>query len=223
LDVQPKPEDVSSLIEHLYDCLHAAIISTRQHFVENNHRHDVPGFFAVHIRSTLQDLLEPEMGVIGFSIDTSGGSFLISYKNFIIKFSKAYNGMLRIPSRERKAQVRFLNHNRFILPNSQQLPGFEDIKDVQVGEKIHLVAFYDLTSSYEFAWLKYACPLMYTSSGIHCLWEETFSSSLSKENVQPQKQVSKERPDIVLSLIEDDDIAVEDDDLAEDDDAGLSS
>src|SRR5258708_18911559 len=71
-----------------------------RHFDESKHRYDVPGFFAVHVRSKLHDLLEPESLSYGFSIDTSTGSLIIAYKNFLIKEYKAYNGMLPIPGRD---------------------------------------------------------------------------------------------------------------------------
>lgn len=209
----PTFDDLSPFKELLYEFHDAAIIDARQHFNENKHRYDVPGFFAVHVRSKLHDLLEPECSSYGFSVDTSTGSLIIAYKNFLIKEYKAYNGMIPFPGRESKARLQFLNHNGKVLPWPQRLPGFESTADVQDGAKIHLISYYDLTSKYELAWLKIACPRSATSTGIDCLWNEVVENPLSK--LQPQKESAKERPDIHITLLKDDMIE-EDSDLEED-------
>ncbi len=209
----PTLDDLSPLKELLYEYHDAAIIHARQHFDESKHRYDVPGFFAVHVRSKLHDLLEPEISTYGFSIDTSTGSLIIVYKNFLIKEYKAYNGMIPLPGRDSKTRLRFLNHNGKVLPWPQRLPGFEAPADVQDGAKIHLISYYDLTSKYGLAWLKIACPLSVTSAGIECLWNEIVENPLSK--LQPQGESAQERPDIHITLLKDGMIE-EDSDLEED-------
>lgn len=225
MDTVSNFEDVSPFKELLYECLEAAIIDTRKHFEDSKHRYDVPGLFAKHVRSKLHDLLEPEATSYGFSIDTSTGSFLIAYKTFLIKLYKAYNGMLPIPSKDSKARLQFFKHNKKILPWPQPLPGFEDLeKPALIGAKIHLVAYYDLSSKYQFSWLKIACPLGVTSTGVECLWNELVENPLSKMGVQPQKRSIVERPDIPITLLTEDNVIMEDNDLEEniDDSSGLS-
>lgn len=209
----PTFEDLSPLKELLYEYHDASIIDARLHFDECNHRYDVPSFFAVHVRSKLQDLLEAESSSYGFSIDTSTGSLIITFKNYLIKEYKAYNGMIPFPGRDNKTRLRFLNHNGKVLPWPQRLPGFETTADDQDGAKIHLISYYDLTSKYELAWLKIACPLSATSTGIECLWNEVVENPLSK--LQSQKESAKERPDIHITLLKGDMIE-EDSDLKED-------
>ncbi len=217
----PAFDDLSPLKELLYEYHEAAIIDAMRHFDESKHRYDVPGFFAVHVRSKLHDLLEPESLSYGFSIDTSTGSLIIAYKNFLIKEYKAYNGMLPIPGRDNKARLRFLNHNGKVLPWPQRLPGFEDPEGLQDGAKIHLISYYDLTPKYGFAWLKIACPLSITSAGILCFWNEIVENPLSK--FQSQKDSAQERPDIHITLLKDAMIE-EDSDFEEDNEnaSGLS-
>ena len=224
MDKLPTFDELSPFKELLYVSLDAAIIDTRQHFTESKHRNDVPGFFAKHVRSKLHDLLEPECSRYGFSIDTSTGSFLIAYKDFLIKLYKAYNGMPPIPSKDNKARLQFLNHNRKVLPWPHRLPGFEDSECVQDGAKIHLISYYDLGLKYEFAWLKIACPQSVTSTGIECLWNEVVENPLSKMAAQPRKDSATERPDIRITLLTEDDAVEEDNDLEEDSDdsSGLS-
>lgn len=209
----PTFDELSPLKELLYEYHDAAIIDARQHFDESKHRNDVPGFFAVHVRSKLQDLLESECASYGVSFDTSNGGLIIVYKNFLIKVYKAYNGMMPIPSRENKARVLFLNHNGKVLSWPQRLPGFETKNEVQDCAKIHLVSYYDLTSKYELAWLKVACPLSVTSAGIQCLWNEVVENPLLKPN--PQKESGQVRPDINITLLKGDMIE-EESDLEED-------
>ena len=209
----PSFEALSPLKELLYEYHDAAIIDARQHFDESKHRYDVPGFFAVHVRSKLQDLLESECASYGFSFDTSTGGLIIAYKNFLIKVYKAYNGMMPLPGRENKARILFLNHNGKVLSWPQRLPGFEVADGVQDGAKIHLVSYYDLTSKYELAWLKIACPLSVTSAGIQCLWNEVVENPLLMPN--PQKASAQERPDIDITLLKGD-IIEDESDLEED-------
>ena len=207
----PTFEDVSPLKELLYECHDAAIIDTRQHFNESKHRYDVPGFFAVHVRSKLQDLLASECSNYKFAIDTSGGSFMIAYKDFLIKLYKAYNGMIPVPSKEHKTRLQFMNHNSKVLSWPQRLPGFEE--GVQDGAKIHLIAYYDLNSKYELAWLKIACPQSVTTSGIICLWDEIVENPLVKS--QPQENLTTERPDLHIALLKD--VVIENEEYLEED------
>jgi len=209
LDKLPTFDDVSPFKELLFEDLDAAIIDTKQHFDVNKHRDDVPGFFAKHIRSKLHDLLEPEGPKYGFSIDTSTGSFLIAYKNFLIKLYKAYNGMPPLPSKDNRARLQFLNHNKVILPWPQRLPGFENSETVPEGARVHLLAYYDLGVKHEFAWLRIACPLSVTSTGIDCLWNKEVDNPLSDVAKQPRKGSVTERPDIKISLLSEEDNELE--------------
>lgn len=217
----PSIDDLSPLSELLCEFHHEAIAATKQHFVESKHRCEVPGFFAVHVRSTLHDLLEPEGSNYGFSLDTSTGSLIIVYKNFLIKEYKAYNGMIPRPGKESKARLRFLNHNGKLMSWPQRLPGFEDPAGVPDGARIHFISYYDLTSQNDLAWFKIACPLSVTSTGIACLWNESVEYSSLKP--QPQKDLAEERPDLHITLLKET-IIDEDSDLDEDDEnvSGLS-
>lgn len=217
----PSIDDLSPLSELLCDFHREAIAATKQHFVESKHRYEVPGFFATHIRSTLHDLLEPEGPNYGFSLDTSTGSLIIVYKNFLIKEYKAYNGAIPRPGKENKARLRFLNHNGKVLAWPQRLPGFEDPADVPDGARIHFISYYDVTPQFDLAWFKIACPLSVTSAGIACLWNEVVEYSSLKP--QPKKDVPKERPDLPITLLKEA-IIEEDSDLEDDDEnaSGLS-
>jgi hypothetical protein len=209
----PTLHDVSPLDDLLYEYHDAAIIHVRQHFDESKHQHDVPGFFAGHVRAKLQVLLESESSTYGFTIDTSTGSLIIAYNNFLIKVYKAYNGMIPPPGRDSKTRIRFLNHNGKVHSWPERLPGFEVTADDQDRAKIHLISYYDLTSKYGLAWLKIACPLSVTSAGIDCLWNEFVDNPLAK--LQPQKETAQERPDIHITLLKDGMIE-EENDLEED-------
>ena len=208
----PSFEDVSPFKELLYEKLASVILDTRAHFAESGHRHDVPGFFAKHVRSALQDSLEPEAETYAFSIDTSTGSFLIAYKQYLMKLYKAYNGMFPTPSRDNKARQRFLNHNQRLV-SRPQLPGFEEVGGISTSARIHLIAYYDLDSKHNLAWLRIACPLSVTASGVDWLWNKPVESSPFSVGIQPKEYSTQERPDIPYSLLEEDN-----DDLAEDSD-----
>jgi hypothetical protein len=204
LDNLPTIDDVSPFKEILYEKLDSAILATRTHFDESKHRHDVPGFFAKHVRAKLQDLLEPEAENYTFSIDTSQGSFLIAYKNFLIRFYKAYNGMLPFPNRDSKSQLRFFNHNGSFIPWPQPLPGFETMAGISVVTRIHLIAYYDVSPRYDLSWLKIACPVAVSSCGVNCVWNELVENPLLRGNIPLKDHPRATRPDISFTLLQED-------------------
>jgi hypothetical protein len=204
LDNLPTINDVSPFKELLYEKLDSAILTTKAHFDECKHRHDVPGFFAKHVRSTLQDLLEPEAENYAFSIDTSQGSFLIAYKNFVIRFYKAYNGMLPFPDRDSKSQLRFFNHNSSFIPWNQPLPGFETMAGISAATRIHLIAYYDVSPRYDLSWLKIACPVAVSSCGVNCFWNEPVENPLLHGSIQSKDNSRMTRPDISFTLLQED-------------------
>jgi hypothetical protein len=215
LDNLPTIDDVGPLKELLYEKLDSAILSTRAHFVESRHRADVPGLFAKHVRSYLQDLLEPEAETYEFSIETPAGSFLVIYKNFVVRLYKAYNGKLPHPRRDSKSQLQFFNHNSKNIPWEQLLPGFETLFRVSAGARVHLIAYYDVGPKSELSWLRIACPLLVSSSGINCLWNELIENPLTSGAIQPKEHPKTTRPDIPFTLLEEDDLAEDNDDSIE--------
>jgi hypothetical protein len=215
LDNLPTIDDVGPLKELLYEKLDSAILSSRAHFAESRHRADVPGLFVKHVRSYLQDLLEPEAETYEFSIETPIGSFLVIYKNFVIRLYRAYNGKLPPPRRDSKSQLQFFNHNSKIVPWTQPLPGFETLSRVPAGARIHLIAYYDIGPKSELSWLRIACPLSVSSSGIDCLWNELIESPLTSGAIQPKEHPKTTRPDIPFTLVEEDDLAEDNDDSTE--------
>ncbi|MBV9707135.1 MAG: hypothetical protein JO125_06980 [Chloroflexi bacterium] len=211
----PTSDDVSaSLKELLYESYENAINRVKKHFDDSKHRYDVPGFFAKHVRSKYHDILEPHMQKHNFSIDTSTGSFIIVYRNFLIRHYKAYNGTFPLPSKDSKARLKFLNHNGKLFSWPQQLPGCEDQDYISKYPRIHLVSYYDLSSKYELAWLRIACPLSVTSVGIQWAWNEKINS-LTEMSAQSQERSMTERADVLFTLRKDDVIVQDDDDLEE--------
>lgn len=213
----PTLEDLSPFKELLYESLNSAILATSEHFKVSNHHHEQPGFFANHVRSKLYDILLPEANSYNFSIDQSSGSFLVYYKEFVIKLYKAYQGMIPLPGKENRARLLFLNHNSSLFSNLS-LPGFEALDGPFSGNRVHLIAYYDITIKYGsskidcvLAWLRIACPQMVAHSGIDCFWDEAVVDLLSASNVSAQGQSTAKREDLTFTLHEDD--------LAEDDDS----
>jgi hypothetical protein len=115
-----------------------------------------------------------------------------------------------MPSRENKARILFLNHNSSLFSNLA-LPGFEALDGPFSGNRVHLIAYYDITMKYsssgidcELAWLRIACPQMVTHSGIDCFWDEAVVDSVSASNDSAQGQLNAKREDLTFTLYEDD-------------------
>lgn len=202
----PAQQDVAQRLgssrDTLYVSLFKALLYTKDHFKESDHRFS-PNFFAYHVRMKLCELLNDGLGVEVEEVENDGVRFV--FKKMRFWCLKAQNGKVPPPG-DSKNHLEFCKQHGRSIPT--QLALIEDVFSLQPVEipnvDLNLYLLWDATGDQELAFVQIVCPRDAKPTEVFYEWVEIIENPFDTGSIfDTSQETSDEREDLTFPLRDD--------------------
>jgi hypothetical protein len=202
----PAQQDVAqklgSFRDTLYVSLYKALLYSKDHFRESDHRFS-PNFFAYHVRMKLCELLSDSLGVVVEEVENDGVRFVLEKMRFWCL--KAQNGKVPSPG-DSKNHLEFCKQHGRSTPTQLALVddafGFQPVEIPDVDLNLYLL--WDATGSQELAFVQIVCPRDAIPTEVYYEWVDPIENPFASGSIfDAAQEPSNEREDLTFPLRDD--------------------